>query len=283
MAPRSPASPTVRSRTAAQAARSKAAASAAVSPRTAAAPVAGASQARPQYTRVLLKISGEGFCEPGGFGIDRAALDRVAGEIERVARLGVQIAVVVGGGNFLRGHDFAQELGIELATADYMGMLATVINALALQEALERRGLDTRVQSALTITRVCEPFIRRRALRHMEKGRVVILAAGTGNPHVTTDSCAALRAVELRAEALLKGTKVDGVYDDDPQRNPAARRYDRLNYNQVIDGRLKVMDVSAVDICQQHHLPIVVFNLFQPDTMRRVILGEPLGTTVSEG
>jgi uridylate kinase len=161
-------------------------------------------------------------------------------------------------------------------------MLATVLNALALQEALDRRGHPTRVQSALSIQRACEPFIRRRAIRHLEKGRVVVLAAGTGNPHVTTDSCAALRAAELRAEVLLKGTKVDGVYDDDPKLNPQAKLYQHMTYNDVIDGRLKVMDVSAIDVCQQHRIPVVVFNLFKPGTLRRVVLGEPLGTFVGE-
>jgi uridylate kinase len=240
------------------------------------------AEPQPRYRRVVLKISGEGFCPAGGFGIQRPELDRVAAEIDQVVRLGVQVAVVVGGGNFLRGARFAEQLGIANATADYMGMLATVLNALALQEALERLGHATRAQSALTITRVCEPFIRRRCIRHLEKDRVVILAGGTGNPHVTTDSCAALRAAELGAVALLKATKVDGVYDADPKLNPQARLFERLTFNQVIDKRLKVMDVSAVDVCQQHHIPIIVFNLFKPGTMRRVLLGEPLGTFVSE-
>ncbi|HOO17266.1 MAG: UMP kinase [Phycisphaerae bacterium] len=240
------------------------------------------SETEPRYKRVLLKVSGEGFCPPGGFGIHRAELDHVAHEIAEVARLGVQIGVVVGGGNFLRGARFARELGMDPSTADYMGMLGTVLNALALHEALERAGLATRVQSALTIARVCEPFIRLRAIRHLEKGRVLILAGGTGNPHVTTDSAAALRAVEIKAQALLKATKVDGVYDSDPKLNPAARRYEHLTYDQVIDGRLKVMDLSAVDLCQQHQIPIVVFNLFQQGTMRRVLLGEQVGTLVND-
>jgi uridylate kinase len=182
----------------------------------------------------------------------------------------------------MRGSDFSKDLGIEVAVADYMGMLATVLNALALQEAIERTGHDTRVQSALSISRVCETFIRRRALRHLEKGRIVILGAGTGNPHVTTDSCAALRAAELKANLLLKATKVDGVYDADPKKNPGAKLYKRVTYNQVIDGRLKVMDVSAIDVCQQHHVPIVVFNLFAPGTMRKIVLGEDIGTYVGE-
>jgi uridylate kinase len=237
---------------------------------------------QPRYRRIVLKVSGEGFCAPGEFGIHPEPLKRIAREIKEVAALDVQVAVVVGGGNFLRGARFAAQLGIEEATGDYMGMLATVLNALALQEALEQVGEATRVQSALTISRVCESFIRRRALRHLEKGRIVVLAAGTGNPHVTTDSCAALRAAELKADALLKATKVDGVYDDDPEKNPAATLYEHVTYNQVIDQRLRVMDVSAIDVCQQHHVPIVVFNLFRPGTMRRVVLGEPLGTHVGE-
>lgn len=234
-----------------------------------------------RFQRVLLKISGEGFCRPGSFGIERDQLDQVSGEIQSVAELGVQTAVVVGGGNFMRGASFSKDLGIEIATADYMGMLGTVLNALALQESLESRALDTRVQSALSISRVCETFIRRRALRHLEKGRVVILAAGTGNPHVTTDSCAALRAAELKADVLLKATKVDGVYDSDPATNPDAKLYHNVTYNQVIDKRLRVMDVSAIDVCQQHNVPIVVFNLFAPGTLRRVVEGEDLGTRVT--
>jgi uridylate kinase len=237
---------------------------------------------QPRYRRVLLKISGEGFCPPGEFGIHAEPLDRVTSEIRDVVKLGVQLAVVVGGGNFLRGESFSQDLDIDIATADYMGMLATVLNALALQEALERAGHPARLQSALSIQRVCEPFDRRRAIRHLEKGRVVILAAGTGNPHVTTDSCAALRAAELGAAALLKATKVDGVYDDDPKLNPRAKLYERMSYNDVIDGRLKVMDVSAIDVCQQHGIPVIVFNLFKPGTMRRIVLGEALGTFVGQ-
>lgn len=237
---------------------------------------------RSQYRRVLLKISGEGFCPPGGFGVNPEQLHYISREIADVHQLGVQLGVVCGGGNFLRGARFAEELGIALPTADYMGMLGTVLNALALQEGLERLGITTRVQSALTISRVCEPFIRRRCIRHLEKDRVVILAAGTGNPHVTTDSAAALRAAEIHANVLLKATKVDGVYDSDPKKNPNAKLYERVGYNQVIDGRLKIMDVSAIDICQQHKVPIVVFNLFKPGTMKRVILGEHLGTHVGE-
>jgi uridylate kinase len=238
--------------------------------------------ATPKYRRVLLKISGEGFCPPGGFGIHRDQLERVSAEILSVHQMGVQVAVVVGGGNFLRGATFADDLGIELATADYMGMLATVLNALALQEAIEAKGVAVRVQSAFQISRVCEPFIRRRAIRHLEKGRIVVLAAGTGNPHVTTDSCAALRACELKANVLMKGTKVEGVYSSDPKKDPAAKLYRKLTFNEVIDGRLKVMDVSAVDVCQQHSVPIIVFNLFTAGTMQRLVRGESLGTYVGE-
>lgn len=243
-------------------------------------PVPHPSQAR--YRRIILKISGEGFCPPGGFGVHRTELDRVAGELVDIHAMGVQQAVVVGGGNFLRGANFAAEMGIDSATADYMGMLGTVINALALQEAVERLGVTTRVQSALSISRVCESFIRRRCIRHLEKGRIVILAAGTGNPHVTTDSCAALRAAELGADALLKATKVDGVYDADPRKNPNAKLLENLTFDEVITNRLRVMDVSAVDVCQQHRVPIVVFNLFKAGMLRRVVLGERVGTHVGE-
>jgi uridylate kinase len=236
---------------------------------------------RPHFGRVLLKISGEGFCCPGSFGIEREPLDQVSAEIQSVVEMGVETAVVVGGGNFMRGASFSKDLGIDVATADYMGMLGTVLNALALQESLEARGMDTRVLSALSISRVCEPFIRRRAVRHLQKKRVVILAAGTGNPHVTTDSCAALRAAELKVNVLLKATKVDGVYDSDPATNPQAKLYDRVTYNEIIDQRLRVMDVSAIDVCQQHDVPIVVFNLFAPGTLRRVVEGAQLGTRVT--
>ncbi len=232
----------------------------------------------PCFQRAILKISGEAFCPPGSFGVHRAPLDRIATEIADVARLGVQIAVVCGGGNFLRGTHSAEELGIDLATADYMGMLGTVLNALALQDTLERRGCPTRLQSALSISRVGEPFDRRRCLRHLEKGRVVLLAAGTGNPHVTTDSCAAIRGVELGADVLLKGTKVDGVYDADPARQPNARLYERVGYSEVINGRLRVMDIGAAELCEQHRLPVIVFNLFKHGMLRRVVLGEPVGT-----
>ncbi|MFQ6047741.1 MAG: UMP kinase [Phycisphaerae bacterium] len=238
------------------------------------------SGAKPRYRRVVLKISGEGFCKPGGWGIDGQELSRIANQIAEVAELGTELAVVVGGGNFLRGDTIASQTQIQPSTGHYMGMLATVINALALQDTLESMGLQTRVQSAISVAQVCEPFIRRRCIRHLEKRRVVILASGTGNPFVTTDTCAALRATEIGADALLKATKVDGVFDDDPTINPAAKRFDRLGYDEVIDRRLKVMDVSAVDICQQHGVLIVVFSLARCGNMKRVVLGEPVGTII---
>jgi len=243
---------------------------------------AGGRSGRSRYRRIVLKISGEGFCQPGGFGLDGETINRIAAEIDTVARLGVQVAVVVGGGNFLRGASLAEDSDIHPASAHYMGMLATVINALALQETLEAHGRVTRVQSAIPIAPVCEPFIRRRCISHLEKGRIVILGAGTGRPFVTTDSAAALAAVELGADVLLKATKVDGVYSADPMKDRSAKRYGALTYNQVINDRLKVMDVSAIDMCQQHGVPIVVFSLMKPGNMRRAVLGEPVGTTIDE-
>jgi uridylate kinase len=237
---------------------------------------------RARFRRIVLKVSGEGFCTPGGFGIDGETIERIAGEISDVVRLGVQVAVVVGGGNFLRGSTLAERSKVHPASAHYMGMLATVINALALQEVLEAHHQVTRVQSAIAISAVCEPFIRRRCINHLQKGRIVILGAGTGRPFVTTDSAAALAAVELGAEVLLKATKVDGVYSSDPMKDKSARRFEALGYNQVINERLKVMDVSAVDLCQQHGVPIIVFSLMKPGNMRRVVLGEHVGTVISE-
>jgi len=239
------------------------------------------SQTKLKYPRVMLKVSGQGFCKEDGQGIDGEELVTMAAEIADVARLGVQLAVVVGGGNFIRGTAVSTQIRVQEATAHYMGMLATVINALALQDTLEGMGLQTRVQSAIAVDPVCEKFIRRRSIRHLEKGRVVILAAGTGNPFVTTDTCASLRAVELGANVLLKATKVDGVYSDDPVKNPRAVFYERLSYNEVIDQRLKVMDVSAVDMCQQNGVPIIVFNLKKPGNMRRAVMGQdPVGTLI---
>ncbi len=237
---------------------------------------------RCRYKRVVLKISGEGMGKPGGFGIDGTALRRIAEEVISVAKLGVQVAVVVGGGNFLRGASMASDLRIQEATAHYMGMLATVINALALQDMLEELNQPTRVQSSIAIHSACENFIRRRCIRHLEKGRVVILAAGTGRPFVTTDTAAALASVEIHADALLKATNVDGVYTADPKKQADAKRFEQLTYNDVIDKRLKVMDVSAVDLCQQHGVPIVVFGLMTPGNMRKVVCGQMVGTRIDE-
>ncbi len=231
---------------------------------------------------MLLKISGEGLAGPQGFGIGGEALGRVAGEIASVRNLGAEVAVVVGGGNILRGESFSRTTQIPEATAHYMGMLSTVINALALQETLEGMGLQTRVLSSLTISAVCEPFIRRRAVHHLEKGRVVILAAGTGRPFVTTDTAAALSAVEIGADALFKATQVDGVYSADPKKQPDAERYTRLTYDRVIDERLKVMDVAAVDMCQRNNVPIVVFNLHESGNMAGIIQGREIGTVIGK-
>jgi len=237
---------------------------------------------KPKYHRVLLKISGEGLGPPGGFGIDGQRLKRIAREIIGVVELGGEIAVVVGGGNFIRGASLAEQTRLHEATAHYMGMLATVINALALQDVLESMGQPTRVQSAIAVQSACESFIRRRCIRHLEKGRVVILAAGTGRPFVTTDTAAALVAVEINADVVLKATNVDGVYTADPKKVANATFLPRLTYNEVIDQRLKVMDVSAVDLCQRHAVPIIVFGLMTPGNMRRVVLGQRVGTHIME-
>lgn len=237
----------------------------------------------PKYRRVVLKISGEALCGTGKTGIDGEELQRLAEELKLVVDLGVQICVVVGGGNLVRGSIIAKDSPIEETTGHYMGMLATVMNAIAVQDTLESIGVPTRVQSALAIDRVCEKFIRRRAIRHLEKGRLVIFAAGTGNPFVTTDTGAALRAAEVRANALLKATKVDGVYTSDPVTDPSATRIERLTYNEVIDKRLGIMDVSAVDLCQRSGIPIIVLNLKQPGNMRAVIQGVGVGTLIDAG
>lgn len=237
----------------------------------------------PKYRRVVLKISGEGLCGTGKTGIEGEELQRLAEELKLVVDLGVQICVVVGGGNLVRGSIIAKDSPIEETTGHYMGMLATVMNAIAVQDTLESIGVPTRVQSALAIDRVCEKFIRRRAIRHLEKGRLVIFAAGTGNPFVTTDTGAALRAAEVRADALLKATKVDGVYTADPVTDPSATRIERLTYNEVIDKRLGIMDVSAVDLCQRSGIPIIVLSLKQPGNMRAVIQGAGTGTLIDAG
>jgi uridylate kinase len=233
------------------------------------------------YKRVLLKISGEGFCEEGGFGIEAPELELIAAQCTEVSRMGVQLAVVVGGGNFIRGATFSEQGHIPRATADYMGMLATVLNALALQEMLEKMGQPTRVQSALGINNVCEPFIRRRAVRHLEKGRVVILAAGTGNPFFTTDTCAALRATELQADVLLKATKVDGIYSADPKKDKDAVLYNDISYEQVLRDKLRVMDLTAITLCMERGIPLVVFNLRTSGNIARVMRGEKVGTKIT--
>jgi uridylate kinase len=227
-----------------------------------------------------VKLSGEALAAEDGYGIDARALRHIAAQLKEVQDLGVQVVVVIGGGNIFRGLQGSQR-GIERATGDYMGMLATLINALALQDILEKEGAATRVQSAISVTQVCEPFIRRRAVRHLEKGRIVIFAAGTGNPFFSTDTAAALRAAEISAEVILKATKVDGVYDSDPEKNPAAQRFDRITYLEAVQRQLKVMDMTAFTLCMDNKMPIIVFDVFAPHNLRRVILGEDIGTVVS--
>ncbi len=234
----------------------------------------------PRYSRVLLKLSGEALVGDQSFGIDPKAATQVAQEIGEIQQLGVQTAVVIGGGNLFRGIA-ASARGMERSTADYMGMLATVINALALQDALEKSGVLTRVVTAIEMRAVAEPFIRRRAVRHLEKGRVVVFAAGTGNPYFPTDTAAALRAMEIRAEVILKGTKVDGIYTADPMIDRTATRYDSISYLEFLERGLKVMDATAVTLCMDNKLPIVVFNLRQGGNLRRVIAGDAVGTVVS--
>jgi uridylate kinase len=234
----------------------------------------------PVYKRVLLKLSGEALMGDQQFGVDPAVATRIARDIGEIQQLGVQTAVVIGGGNIFRGIA-ASAKGMERATADYMGMLATVINALALQDALEKAGVPSRVLSAIEMRAVAEPFIPRRAVRHLEKGRVVIFAAGTGNPYFTTDTAAALRAAEMRAEVILKGTKVDGIYTADPMKDKSATRYDKISYLQVLEKQLAVMDSTAISLCMDNKLPIVVFNLREAGNIKRVITGENVGTTVS--
>ncbi len=232
------------------------------------------------FKRVLLKLSGEAFCKAGGFGVDPDELELIAGEIKEAATQGVQVAVVVGGGNIIRGAELARSGDVAQATADYMGMLGTVINALALREALTNIGIDSRVMSAIEVRAVAEPFIRARAIRHLEKGRVVILGAGTGNPFFTTDTCAALRARELDCDVLLKATKVDGVYSADPKLDPAAERYDRLTFADAMARNLRVMDMTALAMCQEQAIPVVIFEFKKPGNIRRMVGGERLGTLV---
>jgi uridylate kinase len=233
-----------------------------------------------KYKRVLLKLSGESMATDGGVGIDPLQAEAVARTVGDVRALGVDVAIVIGAGNLWRGRSGIQR-GMDRATADYMGMLATVMNALALMDAMERMGLVTRVQSAVEMRAVAEPYIRRRAIRHLEKGRVVIFGGGTGNPFFSTDTAAALRAVEIGADVLIKATKVDGVYDSDPVKNPKAVRFDRITYMETMNRQLEVMDSTAISLCKDNHMPILVLNLWEPDALRRALYGEPVGTLVT--
>ena len=237
------------------------------------------SRRYPAYHRILLKLSGESLQGPQGFGIHGETIYSVAKELREVQKLGVQVAVMVGGGNFFRG---ARQKGFEIdrATGDYMGMLATVLNALALQDALEKVGVHTRVQSAIEMHQVCEPFIRRRATRHLEKGRIVIFAAGTGNPYFSTDTAAALRAMEIKADVILKATRVDGIYDADPEKVSNAKFFNEITYRDVLQKNLKVMDSTAISLCMDNGMPIVIFNLHKAGNIRRAVLGERVGSTV---
>jgi uridylate kinase len=234
---------------------------------------------RARYSRVLLKLSGEALMGGQGFGVDPAMASRIAEEISELHTIGVQVAATVGGGNIVRGISVSAA-GMDRVSGDYMGMLATVINALALQNALEKKGVHTRVQSAIEMREIAEPFIRRRAIRHLEKGRVVIFAAGTGNPYFSTDTAAALRAMEIGAEAILKATKVDGIYDSDPMLNPSAKLFKELTYLEVLEKGLRVMDTTAVSLCMENKLPIVVFNLLRRGNIKEVVLGSNVGSII---
>lgn len=234
---------------------------------------------KPKYKRVVLKLSGEALAGDKGFGIDQSMLRSVAEQVKDVVSLGVQVAVVVGGGNIWRGVAGSNQ-GMDRATADYMGMLATVMNALALQDAFEQCGIDTRVQTAIEMREIAEPYIRRRAIRHLQKGRVVIFAAGTGNPFFSTDTTAALRAAEIEADVILMAKKVDGVYDSDPVKNPTAKRYDQLSYIDVLNRGLGVMDSTATSLCMDNDIPLIVFDLKQKGNILKVVLGEVIGTYV---
>ncbi|MBI2926073.1 MAG: UMP kinase [Verrucomicrobia bacterium] len=235
---------------------------------------------QPKYRRILLKLSGEALGGEVGIGICPTAIHDMARQIREVRALGVEVVIVVGGGNIFRGLQ-GSEQGIDRATGDYMGMLATIINALALQDALEKQGVATRVQSAISMAQVAEPFIRRRAVRHLQKNRVVIFGGGTGNPYFSTDTTAALRANEIGAEVILKATKVDGIYDSDPEKNPKAKRFTRITYLDALQRQLKVMDSTAFSLCMDNRMPIIVFDMFKPHNIKRVVLGENVGTLVT--
>ncbi len=235
---------------------------------------------QPKYKRVLLKLSGESLMGNNAFGLDPEVLSQYAADIKTITDLGVEVAVVIGGGNFYRGMNEA-ETGIERAQGDYMGMLATVINGMAVQSALERQGVFTRLQSAIKMEAVAEPYIRRRAMRHLEKGRVVIFGAGTGNPYFTTDTAGSLRAIEIKAEVILKGTRVDGIYTADPEKDPTATKYENISYKECISKNLRVMDMTAFTLCMENNLPIIVFDMNTPGNLRKVLLGENVGTLVN--
>ncbi len=235
---------------------------------------------KPYYSSILLKLSGEALQGEQGYGIDNDILNRIAREISEVSKLGVKVSIVIGGGNIYRGVS-AAAAGMDRTTADYMGMLATAINSIALQHFLEKHGLVTRVQSALELNRVAEPYIQRRALRHLEKGRVVIFAAGTGNPYFTTDTAASLRALEINADIILKATKVNGVYDKDPNKFKDAKMFKSLKYMQVLEKELEIMDSTAISLCKDNKIPICVFNLFQKDNIKKIVMGKKVGTTVN--
>jgi uridylate kinase len=234
---------------------------------------------KPKYKRVVVKLSGEALQGTGGYGIDPRVVVSIAKQIKEIRLLGVEISIVIGGGNIFRGEQASHD-GIDRSTADYMGMLATVINGMAMQDALEKLGVWTRLMTAIEMQELAEPYIRRKAIRHLEKGRVVIFAGGTGNPYFTTDTAAALRAIEIGAEVILKATKVDGVYSSDPEKDPKAKKYDRLKYIEVLKQGLKVMDATAISLCMDNNLPIVVFNLKKEGNIKRVIFGEKIGTLV---
>ncbi len=233
-----------------------------------------------KYKRILLKLSGESFCRPGEFGLDIEAVESIASRIAQLCELGPQVAIVVGGGNFLRGRTFSENSPIPRNTADYMGMLATVMNACALQEMLEKTGRQTRVMSAIEVPALCEAFIQRRCIKHLESGKVVILAGGTGNPFFSTDTCAALRAAELGADILIKATKVDGVYTDDPLKNPDARLMEKISYRDVLRRGLKIIDPAAISLCSENNIPIVVLNMFKSGNIEKAIRGEKVGTWI---
>src|SRR5690242_5130021 len=234
----------------------------------------------PRYKRILLKLSGESLMGDHNFGLDSGVLAQYAQDIKQITALGVQVAIVIGGGNIYRGMNEA-ETGIERAQGDYMGMLATVINGMALQSALEKAGVFTRLQSAIKMEQIAEPYIRRRAIRHLEKGRVVIFGAGTGNPYFTTDTAGSLRAIEIKADVIMKGTRVDGIYSADPEKDPTATKFTTITYTECISQKLNVMDMTAFTLCMENELPIVVFDMNHPDNLRRVVTGEKVGTLVS--